>query len=116
MDKSKNRTLDSSVYSKKYIRNPRQKGWMLCRRLDDGTFECLADETIMTVGWSKQYGRLWSEKESANYYLIRTKEWDSYHGEDTFIVRVNSKNCPIIVDFVKEAYRAKKGNVCFSKK
>jgi len=111
-----NKMIASNIKSKKYVRNPRAKGWMLCRRMKNGTIECLSDESTMSVNWSKYCGILWLESKSPASYLKTTQEWKTFNGEDTFVIRVNTKNCPIVIDFENESSRARKGNVLFSAK
>ena len=95
----------------KYIRNPRQKGWMLCKRLSDGRIACLADLSMFQVDFRTSIGMMWNEPKSAEYYLkmFKNKEKDN----DIFVTRVNSKNCPIRVLYSEIASRSTKGNVYF---
>ena len=108
--------LGTNIKSNKYIRNPRAKGWMLCKiNNDTGRLECLADYHGC-VDWNSSYGILWDEFNSPSYYLKKCKTWESYENEEVFIVRANSKNSPIVIDFKNPAYRANHRNVLFEKK
>lgn len=115
----KQKMIGIDMESSKYRRNPRMKGYMLCKRAADGSIQCLADESIMTVTWSSTIGILWFEHKSPTMYqknkdgrLLKALE----SGEEAFVVRVNSKDCPVEVDFINEAPRARKGNVYFKQK
>lgn len=103
--------------SKKYTRNPRERGYMLIKRRADGTIYALADTSVMTVGWESSCGILWRDYVSIEFYLHETKKWKDYDIHDEiFVVRVNTKRCPVEVDFKREAPGRSKGNVLFKLK
>lgn len=99
--------------SKKYPRNPRERGYMLLKRRFDGTIYALTDQSF-AVDWQTHYGILWHDYINAEFYLHECRKWKDYDPADQiFIVRVGTKRCPIEVDFKREAPRTSKGNVYF---
>jgi len=94
----------------------RKKLYMLCRKVN-GKVYALFDESICSVNWSSNYGIIW-DKPPIHYLNNFTKPDEGFnHVKDAFIVRVNSKDCPINVEIGNEKCpRYSKGNRLFQEK
>lgn len=66
---------------------PRKKGYVVCRRNEDGQIECLV-ELSFWMGWSLTQCRIWS--------FPPLHHFDPANGE--FMVRIHSKKSPIHID------------------
>lgn len=94
----------------------RKKLYMLCRRIN-GEVYALFDESFCSVNWSNSYGIIWN-KPPLHYLNHFTKPDNGFkHVPDAFIVRINSKGCPINVELGNETcHRYNKGNRIFHQK
>lgn len=81
---------------------------MFARNLKTGELFGFCNDSFC-MSWRKDCVRVWNEVPT-HYYVRKVRP-----GWDRFVVRLNSKNCPVIVDLSTKAHTFK-GNYLFREK